>query len=99
MVSTREIVLDLLREILKPRFLLGIVCASSVIAAFLPLIYCCSYPRWVNTASISGFAVWFVSSLFGVLGAESSEQRTPYIFVLIAAPLVYFFMFSASVSH
>jgi len=100
MVSTREIVLELLREVLKPQFLLGAVCSFSVFVTFVPLYCPCGgYQRWVNPLSLTGFVMWIASSLIGVLSAESGEQRSIYIFSLIAAPLAYLFMFSAFVSH
>jgi hypothetical protein len=102
MVTTREIAAELVREVLRPQFIHGTVCAASVVAAMFPLIYCTpcgAYPRWLSTLSLTGFALWVPTSLFGVSADYKSDTRIGYGVMLLFAPLAYFFMFLGHVSH
>jgi hypothetical protein len=101
LVQAHEIAVDLLREAVKPRFLVGFVCACAVFAAFFPLLYCpcVRVPGWLAYLSLSGFILWFVSALVGTALPATSEQRVFYLVATLAAPLAFWVMLSLGVSH
>ena len=99
MATSHQIVKDLLREALLPRFLVGVACVCGALAIFFPLVYCpCTgHEDWLWYVVLGGALVWFVSAFIGAI--ISPEQRTPYVLAFFAAPIAYWVILSFGISR
>ena len=99
MVSSHQILRDLLREALRPSFLIGFSCVCGVFATFFPFFYHSrtGHDAWLLYFQLGGAFVWFVSAFAGVV--FHTEERAVYVFSFFAVPIVYWLVFSLGVSH
>lgn len=86
---------------------IDILCGIAIVAALLPLILFVeiyapirqSGPAWLGSVSATGFVLWILSAIAGLVVAHGNRKRRMiYIIVLLLAPLSFLFYAGAAVS-